>query len=99
MKKALESGQIPNEVLKAIICKICSYLEQIFNNLLKLDYYSKNFKRFIIIILHKQRRNQNYINPKNYWLILSKIIKVILITKINYIATKYNLLLKPYFKN
>ena len=101
-KKALRPDQIPNKVLKAIACEICSYLEQIFNDSLRLGHYPTHFKESIIVILRKHRGNRDYTNPKNYWPInllntLGKIMEAILATRISYMATRHNLLPKTHF--
>ena len=102
IKKVLESDQILNKVLKALACEICSYLEQVFNNSLKLSHYFLHFRRSVIVIMCKPKGNWDYINLKNYWPInqlntLGKIIEAILATNIIYIAIVYNLLPKTHF--
>lgn len=101
-KKEPRPDQIPNEVLKAIACEICSYLEQIFNDSLKLGHYPTHFKESIIVILRKHGANRDYTNPKSYRPIsllntLGKIMEAILATRISYMATRHNLLPKTHF--
>lgn len=101
-KKAPRPDQIPNEVLKAIARKICSYLKQIFNNSFRLGHYFSYFKESIIVILCKHGKNWNYTNLKSHWPIcllntLGKIMEAILAIRISYIATMHNLLPKTHF--
>lgn len=104
MKKASRPDQIPNKILKVIACEICRFLEQIFNDLLALSHYLSYFKESITVILHKISGNQDYTRLKNYQPIsllniLSKIIEIILATRISYIVTAYNLLFKTHFES
>lgn len=103
-KKAPGPDQIPNKVLKAIICKICSYLDYIFNDFLRSSHYFINFRKFIIVCLRKHEGNQDYTKLKNYQPIsllniLGKNIEVGLAIIISYMARKYNFLPKIYFKS
>lgn len=101
--KTFRLDQILDEVVKLISQKICSYLEQIFNNLLILCHYLFSFKKSIIVILQKQKNIRDYTNLQNYRLIsfintISKIMEAILVIKIGYIATIYNFLFSLYFR-
>lgn len=101
-KKAPGPDQIPNEVLKAVACEICRYLEQIFNDSLRLSHYPAHFKESIILILRKQGGNRDYTNPKSHRPIsllntLGKIMEAILATRIRYMAIMHNLLPKTHF--
>lgn len=102
-RKGPRPDQILNKVLKIIVLKICSFLEQIFNNSLILSHYISHFKESIVFILHKIGGNRDYTSSKNYWAIslfniLGRIMEAILATRISYIATADNLLLKTHFR-
>ena len=56
-KKAPEPDQILDKILKAIVCTIRSYLEQVFNDFLNLSHYLSHFKRSIIVIVCKPEGN------------------------------------------
>lgn len=101
-QKAPRPDHISNKVLKIIVIKIYSYLQQIFNNFFTLFYYLLYFKKSAIIILCKHKNNKNFTSLKIYRFIfllnlISKIIEAILATKISYIVTAYNLLPKTHF--
>lgn len=103
INKISKLNKIFNKILKIILFKISNHLEQIFINFFLINYYSAYFKEFIIIIFYKKRYNRNFINLKNYQFInlfntIKKIIKVILIARINYLAIIYNFLSKTHFK-
>ncbi len=101
-KKAPGPDQIPNEVLKAIACEICNYLEQIFNDSFRLGHYLTHFKESIIAIVCKHGGNRDYTNPKSYrptslLNTLGKIMEAILATRISYMATRHNFLPRTHY--
>lgn len=103
IKKVLGPDQTSNKVIKVIIPRINNYLVYIFNNFLFIGYYPLHFKESIVVILHKYESTRDYINLKSYWpinllIILKKIMEVVLIARISYMATTYHLLPKIYFK-
>ncbi len=102
MNKALGPEQIPNKVLKVIMPQISNRLEQIFNDSFLIGYYPAYFKKSIIIILRKEKCNRDFTSPKkhrpiSFFNTAGKIIKVILVAKISYMATTHNLLPKTHF--
>ena len=102
IKKASRPDPIPNKVLKVIILEISNHLVYIFNDFLSIGYYSLHFKESIVVILCKQGDARDYTNPKSYQPIsllntLGKIMEVVLVTRINYMAITHHLLPKTLF--
>ena len=99
ISKAPKPDQISNKVLKVIMLEISSQQELIFNNSLAISYYPSQFKEFIIIILRKEEGIRDYSSPKNKQLIslpniVRKITEAVVVARISYIASTYNLLPK-----
>ncbi len=89
--------------LKVIIPQMSSHLDQIFNDSLSIGYYPAHFKKFIIIILRKERGNKDLISPKNYRPIsllntVGKIMEAVLAARISYMATTHNFVSKRTLK-
>lgn len=83
---------------------INGHLEQIFNNFICISYYLVHFKEFIVVILCKQEGIRDFTNTKSYQLIsllniIGKIMEVMLIAKISYMAITYNFLSKTQFRD
>ena len=78
-----------------------SVLKWIFNNSIKFEYCSKHFKKSIIVVLRKFNK-ENYSIFKIYKFIallniMNKIMKSIVIIRLNYVIEQHNLLSKNHF--
>ena len=99
--KTSKHDDIINKVLKWINDIITSHLQRIFNVNLKMNYCSKHFKKSITIAMRKSQK-KIYSFAFSYRSIvllntINKIMKFILIKRINYLAKMYNLLSRTHF--
>ena len=99
--KTSKHDDIINRILKWINDIITSHLQRIFNVSLKMNYCSKQFRKSITITMRKSQK-KIYSFAFSYRSItllntISKIMKFILIRRINYLAKMYNLLSRTHF--
>ena len=100
--KISEHDDIINKILKWINDIIASHLQRIFNVNLKIKYCSKHFRKSITITMRKSQK-KIYSLAFSYRSIvllntISKIMKFILIKRINYLTKTYNLLSRTHFE-
>jgi hypothetical protein len=100
LDKALKENKIPNHILKVIAKVLTLLLTRIFNLLIQLEYISCAFKKSIIVVLRKPRKD-NYFKLKLYRLIvlintLGKLLDIVLAKRIQYLVEKYYILLVIY---
>ena len=96
IKKTSRKNEIINDILKQISKIIISYLHRIFNAFLNENYCSKHFHNSITITLRKSQKSC-FIISSTYRLItllniINKLMKYILIKRINYLTKTYKLL-------
>ena len=101
--KTFEKNEIFNRILKTILLHIAFALNWIFNTNLTLKYCLKHFKKNIIISLRKSDKF-DYSIFKVYQSIallniMSKIMKIIMISRLSYAAEKHELLSKNQFED
>ena len=96
INKVSKDDEITNDIFKKTITIIASHFHRIFNACLKESYCSKHFRDSIIITLRKSKKS-HYFTIASYRSIallniMSKIMKFIVIKRINYSIETYNLL-------
>ena len=101
--KIFDENEILNRILKLIFSIIKSIFKWIYNQNLQLSYCSKNFKKSITMIFRKINKSDYFIF-KTYRFIalfntMKKIMKSIMITRLNYAAKKHNLLSRNHFED
>ena len=96
-----ENDDIINRVLKWSNDIITFHLQRIFNVSLNQEYCSKHFRKSITIALRKsQKKFYSLVSSYRSIVLLniiSKIMKFILIRRINFLAKNYNLLSRTHF--
>ena len=96
INKTLKDDEITNDIFKKTITIITSHFHRIFNVCLKKSYCSKHFRDSIIITLRKSKKSHYFtiVSYRSIALlnIMSKIMKFIVIKRINYLIETYNLL-------
>ena len=100
--KISKNNDIINRILKWINNIIFSHLQRIFNVNIKTKYCSKHFRKSIIIVFRKSQK-KIYSFATSYksitlFNIINKIMKFILIKRINYLTKTYDLLSRTYFE-
>ena len=101
--KTFEKNEIFNRILKTALSHIAFALNWIFNTNLTLKYCLKHFRKSIIISLRKLKKLDYFIfkvyRSIAFFNIMSKIMKIIMISKFNYAAEKHELLSRNQFEN
>ena len=96
INKTSRDDEITNDILKKTITIIASHFYRIFNVCLKESYCSKHFRDSIIITLKKSKKNHysTIVSYRSIALlnIMNKIMKLIVVKRINYLIETYNLL-------
>ena len=100
--KISKHDDIINKILKWINDIIASHLQRIFNVNLKIKYCSKHFRKSITITMRKSQK-KIYSFAFSYRSItllntINKIMKFILIRRINYLTKTYNLSSRTHFE-
>ena len=101
--KTLEKDKILNRILKTVFSHIAFALNWIFNTNLTLKYCLKHFRKNIIISLRKSNKF-DYSILKVYRSIvflniMSKIMKIIMISRLSYVAKKHEFLSRSQFED
>ena len=101
--KTLEKDEIFNRILKTVLSHIAFALNWIFNTSLTLKYCLKHFRKSIIISLRKLKKFDYFILKVYRSIallnIMSKIMKIIMISKFSYAAEKHELLSRNQFES
>ena len=100
--KISKNDDIINKIWKWISDIIASHLQRIFNVDLNENYCSKHFRKSIIIALRKSQK-KFYSLAASYRLIIllntiNKLIKFILVRRINFLTKKHDLLSRTHFE-
>ena len=94
--KASEKDEITNGILKIISSTIASHLQRIFNVSIEEDYCSKHFRNSVIIALRKSDKSSyavvSFYRPITLLNIIDKIMKLIIVRRIAYLAEIHELL-------
>ena len=100
--KISKNDDIINKIWKWISDIIASHLQRIFNVDLNEDYCSKHFRKSIIIALRKSQKKFYSLAASYRFIVLfntiSKLMKFILVRRINFLTKKHDLLSRTHFE-
>ena len=101
--KSSKKNEIFNRILKTALLHIAFALNWIFNTNLTLKYCFKHFRESIIILLRKLNKFDYFIfkayRSITFLNIMNKIMKIIMISRLNYATEKHEFLSKNQFEN
>ena len=101
--KSSKKNEILNRILKTVLSHIAFALNWIFNTNLALKYCLKHFKKSIIISLRKSDKFDYFIlkayRSIAFLNIMSKIMKIIMTSKLSYATEKHEFLSKSQFES
>ena len=101
--KTFEDNEIFNCVLKMILFRIMFVLKWIYNTNVRLNHCFAHFKKFIIVTFKKFNKFNYFIfkiyRPIAFLNTMNKILKFIIIIRLNFIIEKHNLFFRKHFEN